>query len=178
MSQSPVGTKPADIARPVRCAHLIADPRGYPVIATVSRDGDGADFGAISEKRKLVLATFDLCGICGLPFGTELRWQVAFDEHQIRAKKPVFNEAPVHEVCGLYAAQVCPFVGSPYARFGDEQRKGMQRPKVVVLAGYGRTADVRGFESGLQPGTAVLHFEMADLASTHVLGSRSEAEAA
>ncbi|WP_216896672.1 hypothetical protein [Nocardia alni] len=148
------------------------------MIATVSRDTDGADFGAVSEKRKLVLATFDLCAVCGSPFGAELRWQVAFNESHVRAKTPVFSEAPVHEICGLYAAQVCPFVGSPYARFGDQQRKGLRRPEVVVLAGYRRTSDVRGFESGLQRGTAVLHFEMNDLAATHVLRTRDEAEQA
>ncbi|MDA3625659.1 hypothetical protein OU415_09445 [Saccharopolyspora sp. WRP15-2] len=88
------------------------------------------DFGAVSEKRKLVLATFDLCAVCALPFGEELRWQVSFDKDDlVRAKEALFGEAPVHEVCGLYASQVCPFVSSPHARLGDELRKGMKRPR-------------------------------------------------
>ena len=109
--------------------------RGYPLLASVPRDATSADFGMLSEKRKLALATFDLCGVCALPFGDELRWQVAFDDALDQmGSRYVFNEPPVHEVCGLYAAQVCPFVSSPYARLGDEVRKGNRRGTVVHLA--------------------------------------------
>ena len=65
--------KPTDVAPPARLGHLARDQRGYPIIATVARDRDQIHFGALSECRKLVLGTFDWCGVCGLPFGTEAR---------------------------------------------------------------------------------------------------------
>jgi hypothetical protein len=55
------------------------------------------DFGAISERRKLALAAFDWCGVCGLPFGAESRWQVvvtpADDDRPLDQLE--FGEAPV-----------------------------------------------------------------------------------
>src|SRR5207248_1222987 len=83
--------------------------------------------------------------------------------------------APVHEICGLYAAQICPFVSSPYARLGDQWRKGMRRPDEVILAGYRRTDRVFGQQSQLQTGTAVLHFQMTSLVATHVLRNQADA---
>jgi hypothetical protein len=60
--------RPTDASTPARLAHLTKDGRGYPILATVSRSHSGVDFGALSELRKLALATFDWCGVCGLPF--------------------------------------------------------------------------------------------------------------
>ncbi|SDN05133.1 hypothetical protein [Allokutzneria albata] len=83
---------------PQRCAHLPVNPRGYPVIATVGRDEDTVDFGTVSEHRKLMLATFDLCGVCGLPFGEELRRQVGFRPEAVEITSGIeAAEAPVHE---------------------------------------------------------------------------------
>ena len=121
--------RPRDVAAPTRLAHLTKDGRGYPILATVSRSRSGVEFGAISERRKLALATFDWCGVCGLPFGTESRWQVAVtpadDDRPLDQLE--FGEAPVHEICATYAAQVCPYLSSPGARMGDELRKGKVR---------------------------------------------------
>src|SRR5215212_9122057 len=54
--------RPTDVSTPARLAHLTKDGRGYPILATVSRSHSGVDFGALSELRKLALATFDWCG--------------------------------------------------------------------------------------------------------------------
>jgi hypothetical protein len=154
------------------------DRRGYPIIASIFQAEDEVDFGALSERRKLVLATFDLCGVCGTPFHDELRWQVTFDDEARRiadGEAVRFNEAPVHEVCALYAAQVCPFVASPYARFGDEIRKGEHRPEKVVLAGFTDTASVQGIDSELQSGEWILMFGMAGLTTTRELHKADEA---
>ncbi|MEV5544046.1 hypothetical protein AB0L13_45335 [Saccharopolyspora shandongensis] len=176
MTLVPISKRPADVPRPARCTHLRIDPRGYPIIATVGQGPGNVDFGTLSEQRKLALATFDLCAVCALPFGVELRWQVTFNKDElVRAKEALFGEAPVHEVCGLYASQVCPFVSSPYARLGDQWRKGMKRPEEVVLAGYRRTHRVYGQQSGLQTGTGVLHFQMKDLVKSHTLHNSGEA---
>ncbi|MET9258894.1 hypothetical protein [Amycolatopsis sp. NPDC004079] len=137
--------------------------------------GDEVDFGSLSERRKLALATFDLCAICALPFGDELRWQVAFQAEAASSPAAVYSEAPLHEICGLYAAQVCPFVSSPHARLGDQWRKGERRPEVLLLIGYRRTQKVYGEPSLLQPGTGVLHFEMSDPVRSYELHTADEA---
>jgi hypothetical protein len=165
-------TRPADVPRPDRCSHLPADDRGYPIIATINQDPGEVNFGALSERRKLALATFDLCAVCALPFHTELRWIVSFET--CRNDSAVVNEAPVHEICALYAAQICPFVSSPYARFGDDVRKGQRRPDRVILSGFRTTKRVFGHSTPLQPG-AVLHFEMSGLVRTHRLTNRNDA---
>jgi SEC-C motif len=69
-----------------------------------------------------------------------------------------FNEAPVHEVCLFYAAQVCPHLSSPGHRMGDEYRAGQRRDDRILLAGFSRTSQVLAFRSGLQKDTYVLHF--------------------
>ncbi|MBW4722144.1 hypothetical protein [Saccharothrix obliqua] len=144
----------------------------------MSQPPDRVDFGSISERRKLALAAFDLCAVCGHPFHDELRWQVAFEEQVLDMDPALHGEAPVHEVCGLYAAQICPFVSSPHARLGDQWRKGSRRPEKVLLAGYRRTGEVLGRASGLQTGHAVLHFDMGGLDRVHVLRNAEEARAA
>lgn len=133
-SSGPAGKGPRSAPKPKRLEHLRVGPRGYPIIATISQEPGDVDFGGLSEPRKLALATFDLCAVCALPFGEELRWQVSFDEAMAKATTLVSNEAPVHGICALYAAQVCPFVSSSYARRGDEIRKGARaRPALAVL---------------------------------------------
>jgi hypothetical protein len=154
LSSSRSSRRPGEIPAPARCSFLRADPRGYPIIAVIPQDPGEEDYGSLSEVRKLVLATYDLCAVCTLPLRDELRWQVSFDDQlQHMGATPRFNEAPVHEVCALYAAQVCPYVSSPHARLGDETRKGHRRPETLVLAGFDRTAKVHRHASELQVGT-------------------------
>ncbi|MCU1642824.1 MAG: hypothetical protein JWN03_3099 [Nocardia sp.] len=165
---------PAGVPRPARCNHLRADARGYPIIATIGQEPP-PDFGAVSEGRKLALATFDLCAVCALPFHDELRWQVMFEETD---EDVTTSEAPVHEICGLYAAQICPFVSSPYARLSrGDGRKGERRSELVVLSGYRATRAVYGKASGIQS-DAVLHFDMGGYVRRHVLRTREDAVAA
>jgi hypothetical protein len=155
--------RPRDVTTPARLAHLTRDGRDYPILATVSRSHSGVDFGALSELRKLALATFDWCGVCGLPFGAEARWQVvmtaADDDRPLHQLE--FGEAPVHEICAVYAAQVCPYLSSPGGRMGDELRKGQVREPIVRMVGFAHTTDIRARESQLQYGTFVLHFSHA-----------------
>ena len=70
------------------------------------------------------------------------------------------NEAPVHKICALYAAQVCPFVSSAYARHGDEMRRGQRRGAVLDLLGFRATKDVRVIRSELQNDIRILVFKM------------------
>ncbi|CAM3407551.1 hypothetical protein KIPE111705_06975 [Kibdelosporangium persicum] len=174
-SREPAGKGPRSVPKPKRLAHLRVDNRGYPIIAAIGQAPGDIDFGALSEPRKLALATFDLCAVCALPLGQELRWQVSFDEAAATAKTFISSEAPVHEICALYAAQVCPLVSSPYARHGDEIRKGMKRPKVTFLTGFRRTARVFGQRSGLQTSECVLHFETTGVEQRLKLSTSAEA---
>jgi hypothetical protein len=178
LGPAPTGRRPAEVTTPARCSHLRVDPRGYPVIAVIPQDSSGEDFGSLSEQRKLILASYDLCAVCALPFRDELRWQVTFDDDlQHMGETPRFNEAPVHEVCALYSAQVCPFVSSPHARLGDALRKGQRRAETLVLAGFDRTAAVFGQDSELQAGKGILTFEMAGLRRAHRLTGADDARA-
>jgi hypothetical protein len=159
--------KPQQVPRPRHLDHLLDDGRGYPVISTIGRDKDRASFGSINELRKLALAAFDWCAVCGLPFGGTMRWQViaggasALTGDQL-GKEAFFNEAPVHEICIVYAAHVCPHLSSPGHRMGDEYRAGQRRNDAIRMAGFARTAAVRAFRSGLQREIYVLHFKQAD----------------
>ncbi|MEY9862849.1 hypothetical protein ABH935_008497 [Catenulispora sp. GAS73] len=156
--------KPGEVQLPRRMAHLTRDERGYPMIATVGRGPKGVDFGAINERRKLALAVFDWCAVCGMPFGDELRWQVLsfFGEEFDRHDEMGFGEAPVHEICAVYAAHVCPHLSSPNARLGDEHRAGQRREQTIRVGGFRRTTRVDVHPSPIQPGVSTLTFGHAD----------------
>lgn len=156
--------RPQSVTRPRHLAHLTDDSRGYPVIATVGRDKEGPNFGSVNELRKLALATFDWCSVCGLPFNGADRWQMApGDDWKDRARNVelVFNEAPAHEICLVYAAHVCPYLSSPGHRMGDEYRTGQRRESRIHLLGFRRTSQVCTAESELQPDVCILGFEQA-----------------
>lgn len=137
--------KVSEVKPPRRIDRLKRDDRGYPVIATVARPHAAANFGSISERRKVVLAVFDWCAVCGLPFNDESRYQCIPDQVRI-AQRPdsyLLSEAPVHEICALYSAQVCPHLSSPGARLGDQFRRGDRRDEAVEFLGFTLTEDVR-----------------------------------
>lgn len=168
-----------------RLRHLPTDARGYPIIVTVPQPSGAINFGALSERRKLVVATYDLCSVCGHPFADDdLRRQVQFaTEEEIASggkqhAHTRFNEAPVHRICALYASQVCPFVSSPHARHSDQLRRGQRRGQVLVLRGFRSTADVKAITSELQPDVSILGFEMGELAETVVLPDAASAQQA
>jgi len=179
------GTRRSDqVPVPRHLAHLPRDHRGYPVLATIPRPAGLPDFVGLSDRRKLTLAAFDLCALCALPFtDDDLRWQVAFAEpgegplaDRLRVQRhpsldsDVFVEAPLHEICALYAAQVCPFVSSPYAGPGDSPSEGL-RPGSVVLAGYDYTVFVAaGDVSPDASGRLALLFLMGERVELRELG--------
>lgn len=158
-----LSVKPQQVPRPKHLHHLADDGRGYPVISTVGRGKDSADFGSINERRKLALATFDWCAVCGLPFYESTRWQVIPESASGLPGDQVegqvwFNEAPVHEICIVYAAHVCPHLSSPGHRMGDQYRAGQRRDEKIRMVGFRRTSEVRAIKSRLQKEIHVLHF--------------------
>src|SRR5947207_347246 len=105
------GLRAKSVPRPARAAHLETSLYGYPIMAAVDRLDGRAQFGAVSTSRLVTLATFDLCALCGLPFGKELRWQVS--THIDTVENPTdywnaFSEPPLHKICLMYSALVCP----------------------------------------------------------------------
>ncbi|MBS2532570.1 hypothetical protein KGQ20_07275 [Catenulispora sp. NF23] len=145
----------------------------------MGRDPEGAEFGAIDERRKLALAVFDWCAVCGMPFGDEPRWQVLplVGEEVNSHAEMGFGEAPVHEVCAVYAAQVCPHLSSPNARLGDGQRAGQRREQTVELGGFRRTTQVNVHPSPIQQGKSTLTFCHADEVNRFAYSRPEELEA-
>jgi len=108
---------------------------------------------SVNSYADVALATFDWCSVCGLPFNGAGRWQVApGDDWKNWAQDVgfVFNEAPAHEICLVYAAHVCPHLSSPRHRLGDEYRAGQRREGRMYLVGFRRTSQVHALESELQ----------------------------
>jgi hypothetical protein len=99
---------------------------GYPIMAAVDRLDGRAQFGTVSTSRLVTLATFALCGLCGLPFGAEQRWQVSthIDAVENHADyRNAFSEPPLHKICLMYSGLVCPFLRSPPARARDPESR-------------------------------------------------------
>lgn len=183
--------RPNTVPLPKHLSHLRLDDRGYPILATVPQTFVEPDFGMLSDRRKLAIGALDICGVCALPFTSdELRWQVTFaiagaapveDRIQIPThpafRMDVFAEPPLHEICALYAAQVCPFVSSPYARHRKHtELRGQRRPNSVVLAGYRHTTLVAGADDAAGQGSVI--FNMSGRPALHELTNRDTAYAA
>jgi hypothetical protein len=150
------------LPEPARLAHLPRDDRGFPILATIDRTEKTVNFRSISEPRKLALATFDWCAICGLPFGDELRWQVGLTP--LPDTETAMSEGPVHELCALYAGLQCPFLAHANARLRLGERAGLTRGDAVFYAAYRSTRNLvvvsAGDEAfGFQHGPAVQRFE-------------------
>lgn len=142
------------VPRPARAAQLGTSRYGYPIMAAVDRLDGRAQFGYVSTSRLVTLATFDLCGLCGLPFGEELRWQVSTHIDVVESPsdyRNVFSEPPLHKICLMYSALVCPFLRSPTARARD--------PEGRVDA---------------ELGSALLAYGLADTVGLHVDPSNSD----
>jgi hypothetical protein len=147
-------------------------------MAAVDRLDGRAQFGTVSTSRLVTLVTFDLCGLCGLPFGEELRWQVS--THIDAVEDPAdyrnsFSEPPLRKICLMYSALVCPFLRSPPARVRDpEGRVDADLESALLAYGLADTVDVV-----LDPANSdyQLRFLQAGLADTDRWGTLEELEA-
>ncbi|MFF0451114.1 hypothetical protein ACFYT4_32830 [Streptomyces sp. NPDC004609] len=86
------------------------------------------------------------------------------------------SEAPVHEICAVYSAQVCPFLSSQGARLGDDMRRGKRRETTVQVVGFSRTTSVEMFRSALQDGLFVLHFFHSEVIDSCAYSNPEELE--
>ena len=111
---------PGQVPLPSSLQHVRRDSRGYPLIFTVSLSGTGASldtsFSVRSECRQLVLAALT-SAVRGSPLTGTARHRVtlaaALGQGVGQESVYLFGEAPVHRMCVLHSAQVCPLVASP-----------------------------------------------------------------
>lgn len=161
------GLRAKSVPRPARAAQLGTSLYGYPIMAAVDRLDGRAQFGTVSTSRLVTLATFDLCGLCGLPFEEELRWQVS--THIDAVENPAdyrnaFSEPPLHKICLMYSALVCPFLRSPPARARDPEGR-VDTDLGSALLAYG-LADTVGIHFDPSNSDYQLRFLQAGLADT------------
>lgn len=172
------GLRAKSVPRPARAAQLAASRYGYPIMAAVDRLDGRAQFGTVSTSRLVTLATFDLCGLCGLPFRGELRWQVS--THIDAVDNPAdyrnaFSEPPLHKICLMYSALVCPFLRSPTARATDPEGR-VDADLGGALLAYG-LADTVGIQFDPSNSDHQLRFVQAGLARTDHWGNLEDLEA-
>jgi hypothetical protein len=172
------GLRAKSVPRPARAAQLETSLYGYPIMAAVDRLDGRAQFGTVSTSRLVTLATFDLCGLCGLPFGKELRWQVS--THIDAVENPAdywnaFSEPPLHKICLMYSALVCPFLRSPPTRARDPESR-VDADLGSALLAYG-LADTEGVHFDPSNSHYQLSFLQSGLADADRWGSLEELEA-
>lgn len=100
------------------------DPRGYPVPYNVFMTNDNQPVFSVNDQYKnWECADSKLCTICG--------WGLQADTWLIGGPLSAFHpqgaflDLPVHKECGLYALQVCPYLGIPnYANLKNAQAMG------------------------------------------------------
>jgi hypothetical protein len=147
-------------------------------MAAVDRLDRRAQFGTVSTSRLVTLATFDLCGLCGLPFEEDLRWQVS--THIDTVENPVdyrnaYSEPPLHKICLMYSALVCPFLRSPRARTRDPEGRVDANLGSALLA-YG-LADTVGIHFDPSNSDYQLRFLQAGVVETDQWRDLEELEA-
>lgn len=160
------GLRAKSVLRPARAAQLETSRYGYPIMAAVDRLDGRAQFGTVSTSRLVTLATFDLCGLCGLPFGEELRWQVSTHIDAVSnlgSYRNAFSEPPLHKICLMYSALVCPFLRSPPARARDpESRVDTDLGSALVAYGLADTVGVAFDPSNSDYQLRFLHAGLAE----------------
>jgi hypothetical protein len=98
-----------NIGLPHKMQHLPKDPRGYPVPYVVLHHNNKYWFAVNDELKVRDCHDNKLCTVCGWGL-QEDTWLIG---GPISAFHPngIFNDLPVHEQCGLYSLQVCPYLG-------------------------------------------------------------------
>ena len=107
-----------DVPIPELMQDLPRDKRGFPVPAIVGYDRAGEPLFTINDMVKTKQQHAEqTCGICGkfVPTG-----EIRLVGGPVSAFHPVggvYIDGPVHQTCGQYALQVCPYLAAPrYAK--------------------------------------------------------------
>jgi hypothetical protein len=89
------------------------DRRGLPIPFVVYRDMTGMPHFTINDVRAVdeVLAK-KLCGLCGKPLKPDQIWLIGGPGSSF-LEDGMYIDPFLHEECGRYAVQVCPFIAAP-----------------------------------------------------------------
>jgi hypothetical protein len=92
------------------------DRRGLPIPFVVYRDLKGMPHFSINDTGVVdrVIAE-GLCGLCGRPLKPDQIWFVGGPGSSFR-EDGMYIDPFMHEDCGRYAVQVCPFIAAPNYR--------------------------------------------------------------
>lgn len=103
---------PRDVELPKALRSLPKDQRGYPIPFIVLRDRHGNPHFTINDDRKVrSCITLKKCSICGRRIDGGF-WFIGGPKSFFHPNG-AFIDPPLHEECGRYALQVCPFLGAP-----------------------------------------------------------------
>lgn len=114
---------------PTRIARLPRNSVGYPIPWFVAAPPDGGDPDfRVADGEKQVRATKDkLCWVCGTRIGAYATFTIG----PMCAINRLSGEPPSHRDCGIYSAQVCPFLATPSMR----RRPGPKPLETIPAAG-------------------------------------------
>jgi len=166
-----------EIELPPKTGDLKKDARGLPVPFTVLWDRAGKPHFKANDERKTEKCIAErLCIICG----NRLRKDMYLIGGPVSAFNPngVFNDAPVHRLCGQFALQYCPYlvntkypttpnykslIGAPFPAenkiFFNPTQSGDRVPFFVFAKISDYTVTRRGIERYINPVKPYLEIE-------------------
>jgi hypothetical protein len=102
-----------DVPIPFNLSKNDRDRRGLPIPFVVYRDIKGAPHFSVNDTNAVdeVLAK-KLCGLCGQPLIPDQIWFVGGPGSSF-LEDGMYIDPFMHEDCGRYAVQVCPFIAAP-----------------------------------------------------------------
>jgi hypothetical protein len=144
---------------------LERDRRGLPIPYIVLRDRSGSPIFAHNDARRIAECERKrLCSICGKRLKD--LWFVGGSRAFLH-EDGVFIDPPVHQECGEYALQVCPFLASPnwgksVAQHTAKDRELPKGVKVGTPVAYVGPAQPEWFGFGLADRLAVGRSQRGD----------------
>ncbi len=126
------------------------DGRGYPIPYIVMVDNRGQAHFSVNDTRRVHEVTRKrLCSICGRKLLPEV-WFVG-GTRCFTSPRGAFLDPPVHQECGTYALQVCPFLAAPhYGRsVGSGRLKVADVPEMLALVDVSFSGPMRPERFGL-----------------------------
>lgn len=131
----------SSVAVPENIKALPTDARGYQIPWTVLIDDNGKpDFRVIDERKAAAAITDRICSICGKQMGEH----VAFVGGPKSMQSRMFIDGPMHELCAVYAAQVCPFIAAPKFGYISKHKEHEGYDLAVIKAVSNDRPDVFG----------------------------------
>jgi len=116
---------------PDRIKKLPLDPRGYPTPWFVAEVNGVRDFRMADEKKRVKAVKEGLCWLCGETLGA----YKAFVIGPMCVVNRNTSEPPSHRECAEFAAQACPFLILPRAKYREGNLPEAAKQQPFALAG-------------------------------------------